>query len=352
MNAFRVTYNDGSSYETNANGTRAEFEAYLMQTGGRVTDENHETGEETTKQIVKVEEITEETTTSAPTVDENQESDPEPVQTEKERRIARYNAKRSARIERLKARAAKTQAESTSRLARARSMASVIPFGQPILVGHYSEGRDRRYRAKIENNYRKGFEAMEKAKEIESRIESAENNDAIYTEDPQAPEKIVSKLEELEALQARYKAINKAHAAYLKNPASLEKADLSEGDKKLIREWNPAYSFEKHPIQPYTLTNLSANIRRLKQRAQVVEKMQTAETTEKDVNGIKIEFAPNENRVRIHFNARVENDIYKKLKQAGFRHAPSQGKFTFSAYYNNWTKQNAEQIAAEVAGNG
>lgn len=290
--------------------------------------------------------------TSAPTVDETQESDPNTAQAQKAARIAAYEAKRAARIARLQARAAKTHAESESRLNRARSMASVIPFGQPMLVDHYSFKRDSNYRNRIQTNYRKGFEAMEKAKQIESRIESAESNNAIYTEDPQAPEKLETKLESLLALQAKYKAINKAHAAYVKNPASLEKADLTEGEKKLIREWKPAYSYERHPIQPYQLTNLSARIRDAKKRAQVVTIMQAAETTEKVINGVTIEYAPQDNRIRIHFTARVSTEVFQQLKRAGFRHAPSQGKFTFSAYYNHWTRQNAEKIAGEMEAPG
>lgn len=39
MNAFKVTYTDGTSYETNANGTAEEFKAYLTQCGP-IVDEN------------------------------------------------------------------------------------------------------------------------------------------------------------------------------------------------------------------------------------------------------------------------------------------------------------------------
>lgn len=59
MNAFKVTYTDGSHYTTNANGTLAEFTAYLMQFGGVVVDENPVTGEETRYTIEKVEDVTE-----------------------------------------------------------------------------------------------------------------------------------------------------------------------------------------------------------------------------------------------------------------------------------------------------
>lgn len=54
MNAFKVTYTDGSSYVTSANGTLEEFTAYLMQFGGVVVDENLVTGEETRRYIERV----------------------------------------------------------------------------------------------------------------------------------------------------------------------------------------------------------------------------------------------------------------------------------------------------------
>lgn len=57
MNIFKVTYTDGTHYTTNANGTLAEFTAYLMQFGGIVVDENPVTGKETRRQIEKVEQV-------------------------------------------------------------------------------------------------------------------------------------------------------------------------------------------------------------------------------------------------------------------------------------------------------
>ncbi|MFG9957598.1 DUF3560 domain-containing protein, partial [Pseudomonas aeruginosa] len=57
-----------------------------------------------------------------------------------------YEQKLADRRERLQERAAKISGESGALYQRAKTMASAIPFGQPILVGHHSEGRDRRYR--------------------------------------------------------------------------------------------------------------------------------------------------------------------------------------------------------------
>ncbi len=58
MNAFKVTYTDGTHYTTNANGTATEFEAYLTQAGRTIcTYENPETGAETFKTIEKVQQV-------------------------------------------------------------------------------------------------------------------------------------------------------------------------------------------------------------------------------------------------------------------------------------------------------
>jgi hypothetical protein len=57
MNAFKVTYTDGSHYTTNANGTLESFTAYLMQDGGIMTDENPVTGKETKRQIERVQQF-------------------------------------------------------------------------------------------------------------------------------------------------------------------------------------------------------------------------------------------------------------------------------------------------------
>lgn len=56
MRTFKVYFTNGDSYTTNANGTAAQFEAYLKQDGGRIVDEDH-TGKETTRWIDRVEEI-------------------------------------------------------------------------------------------------------------------------------------------------------------------------------------------------------------------------------------------------------------------------------------------------------
>lgn len=78
-----------------------------------------------------------------------------------------------ARAERADARADKADAESAARHKAADAIASFIPFGQPILVGHHSEKRHRRDLEKIDGHMRKAIDAGEKAKHYERRAETA-----------------------------------------------------------------------------------------------------------------------------------------------------------------------------------
>ena len=52
-------------------------------------------------------------------------------------------------------------------------MMSVIPMGQPILVGHYSEQRDRNYRERAWNKMGKGVGELDKAKYYADRAVTA-----------------------------------------------------------------------------------------------------------------------------------------------------------------------------------
>ena len=95
-----------------------------------------------------------------------------------------YERKQAARVRRLNARAEALQAAANAAHSSAKAKADRIPFGQPILVGHYSEGRDRRFRGRIDSEYKKSFELQSKADELKRRAQRAEKNDAISSDDP------------------------------------------------------------------------------------------------------------------------------------------------------------------------
>lgn len=91
-----------------------------------------------------------------------------------EEKVDKEQEKAAARAERSVNRAEKAKQRSDSLYNTASEMASVIPMGQPILVGHHSEKRDRRYREQIHNKMGQSVREQEKAEYYRSKAESAE----------------------------------------------------------------------------------------------------------------------------------------------------------------------------------
>ena len=150
-----------------------------------------------------------------------------------------YRERREARAERLRGWADKRETKATEASDRAHQMADAIPFGQPILVGHYSEGRDRNYRARISTTMDRAVEHARKARSMNERANNIEHalDASIYDDDPDACERLTVKLARLEAKRASYKAHNAAAKA------------------------------AGEPILPsYALSNLGATIRTTRQR--------------------------------------------------------------------------------------
>lgn len=73
-----------------------------------------------------------------------------------------FEERRERRIGRAEELAEKNKNLSKSLFEKSGKMAEVIPFGQPILVGHHSEKADRNYRNKIQNKMSKSVEAGNK----------------------------------------------------------------------------------------------------------------------------------------------------------------------------------------------
>lgn len=254
-----------------------------------------------------------------------------------------FDERRAARIERLRNAAERAQREGEARVKRGNEMFDCIPMGQPILIGHYSEKSDRNFRARAGNNLTKGFALMDAAKDYEQRAEAAENNTAIFSDDPNALDKLTAEIAKLEDLQATMKAVNAAHAKFLKDPASLDKSDLSETYKQTIRDYKPAYSWEPHPIPPYRLTNNNANIRRLKERIKTISAHANDTTTKQTIGDIEIVDSVEDNRLQIFFPGKPSDSIRSQLKSNGFRWTPTVG--CWQAYRGAYRKQIAEQIA-------
>lgn len=94
------------------------------------------------------------------------------------RSVAEIEADRAeraeARTERYEERSERVGEQASADYAKARQMGEAIPFGQPILVDHYSARSDRNYRNRMSRTYERAFEGMDEAKELARRAESAQ----------------------------------------------------------------------------------------------------------------------------------------------------------------------------------
>ena len=188
-----------------------------------------------------------------------------------------YRDRRAARADRLRGWADGRDAKSAASLAQAHTIADGIPFGQPILVGHHSEKRARRDQERIHNGMRAGIDHADKADAMRSRaanIDAAAER-AIYSDDPDAIERLTEKLADLEAERDRITAYNasarKAHRA----DRAQHTGDLSilddrqRADLLSIVRHAPFQMRKDGSFPAYATANLSGSISR--QRARLAE---------------------------------------------------------------------------------
>ena len=121
-----------------------------------------------------------------------------------------YRERREAKAARLREWAAKREAKAAAEYERGHQMAEAIPLGEPIHVGHYSEQRDRNYRAWTWGTMDKAVEDSRKAAEMRSRAANIEaaNARAIYSDDENAAALLRERIAGLKAERERIKAYN------------------------------------------------------------------------------------------------------------------------------------------------
>jgi len=98
-----------------------------------------------------------------------------------------------ARIDRLESRAQRRQAESDSAYSRSKALVEGIPFGQPILVDHYSAKRHRRDLEKFEKGQRKSFALQDEAKQLQRQAKASERT-AAQRKDPNFAQRRIAEL--------------------------------------------------------------------------------------------------------------------------------------------------------------
>lgn len=175
-----------------------------------------------------------------------------------------YRERREARAARREQWADSRETKAGASFATAHAISEHIPFGQPILVGHHSEGRHRRDLARIDNNIRNGFEHQKMAAHHEQAAEEIryQLDRSIYSDDLDAVEKMEARLAVLEAERDAVKAFNAAarKAKYKADAVAVLVEALPENLQRDLKRGGETV------FPAYHLSGLSANIKRNRDR--------------------------------------------------------------------------------------
>ncbi len=252
-----------------------------------------------------------------------------------------YEQRKQEKAERYRELAEKNKAAAGAAWERGREMASVIPLGQPILVGHHSEGRDRRYRGRIQSTYQKAHDLDEKAKYYAGKAASAESNHAISSDDPEAVTKLKEKIAAAEENGAKMRAFNKCMRA--KDNAGMLALGFSQA---IISELTKPDFCGRLGFADYQMSNNSGNIRRMKDRLIGIEKRRDMTTNEITVGDVRIVDNVEINRLQMFFPGKPSDEVRHELKRSGFRWSPSEG--AWQRHRSNWAIHEAKDITRKI----
>ncbi|MEE8058008.1 MAG: DUF3560 domain-containing protein [Pseudomonadales bacterium] len=243
-----------------------------------------------------------------------------------------YQEQQEARKDRLEQHADNARQESQAVYKRAKDMASVIPFGQPILVGHHSEHRDRRYRDRIHNTFGKAFSLDDKARHYDRKATHV-GAGGIASNDPEAITKLNKKLTSLIEAQETMKAANRA----LKKGNDPALVELGFDDAMIGQIKKPDFG-GRTGFASYQLQNNNAEIRRTQQRIKELEALRNSEPLAFCCEDFSL--SVDNGRLVIDFpNGKPSEPVRSLVKGAGFK---------WSRYQTAWVRKATANAVASA----
>lgn len=181
--------------------------------------------------------------------------------------------------------AEKAQVRSQAASNTAHAIASGIPFGQPILVGHHSERHHRRDIARMDSNMRKAVENDKLANHHSSAAAGIEHalDHSIFSDDDDAIQALEARIQEREQERARMVEINKLFRK--KDAAGLTALGLNF--EQLQEQVKTQHSWNQKPYAGYELSNLGGRITADRKRLEQLKKQKARkDRAEAAVNGV------------------------------------------------------------------
>jgi len=153
------------------------------------------------------------------------------------------------------------------------------------------------------------------AEYYEGKAEAAEKNQSISGDDPEALERYQKKLAELEKAQEYMKNVNRA---WRKGKAALVALGFSEDESERLANET------KRPCPRWMLGNNSAEIRRVKEKMEMLKKLDNMAVENIKFNGGEMVINLEINRVQIIFDAIPAPEKRALLKSNGFKWSPKE----------------------------
>lgn len=259
-----------------------------------------------------------------------------------------YEAKQAARRDRYDALAQKNAAQSAGSFEASQRATQHIPIGQPILVGHHSEGRHRAALKRSDSAMRKACEATAKAEYYQRKADSV-GKGGVSSDDPDAVEKLRIQLQTAQKAQERMKLANGIIRRHKADPNAAI-------DALVANNWKPAKAQElltkdfagRIGFPAYALQNNNANIRRIEERIKVLESNRTREDKTETGPGYTYEESTAENRVMFLFDGKPADTIRDLLKSNGFKWSPNRSAWV--RHLNNTGVYYAKVVREKLAG--
>lgn len=251
-----------------------------------------------------------------------------------------YEARVEARRSSLQSKADRANKASTRLYKQAHQLAEAIPFVQPVLIGHHSEGRDRNYRRRIDSRMARSCAEATKAEHFARRA-AAVGTGGVSSDDPEAIDKLQKELAERKTRQDRMTRTNAL--VRRKDAAGLADMGLSAAAVASLLKLDET---GKAGYPAYTIRNNGAQIRRIEARIRELERAGEQKDREEEGNGYTYREDVAENRVMLAFPSKPSAAVHKMLKSHGFQYSYTRDAYVRKLNANG--KYAAQQARKEL----
>jgi len=252
-----------------------------------------------------------------------------------------YEEKLEQRRQRYLDKADKADKESTRHYEESNKLGRMMQ-GEPIKVGHHSEGRHRADLNRCHRHMDKMCEEGNKAKHYKQKAAGV-GKGGISSDDPEAVVKLKTKLENLQANHEMMKRVNRQ---FRKGGWDAIEG-LSAATISLCKSNMAQYSWIKAPFEAYQLTNSNGRIKQVKDRiASLAQESEFVEQEPVQGDGFTITENLKDNRIWIEFDEKPPKPICQLMRRNGWKWSPS--RCAWVRNLNNAGRYSAEQTAKQL----